>query len=188
MPQIDSLVRDLVWQRLIDPALGFTAQVEAEAGAVDPNTGEGVYANIDASMVTNDGWDLGTNCLFGYMAKIEDVEGSTAMTYPFTRIWTRRQSGRRLVLSALYSGVISFYIQHDISWIDSPINPYFHQYEDLVREALTKTFNDPNAQIFAPGVSYNGDFTPVTSPVREGGQNWIQSIGGSGSFTVVVCS
>lgn len=189
MPQIDSLVRDLVWQRLTDPVLGYNAQVTAEASAIDPNTGEAVYQNIDTATVVNEGWDLGTNCLFGDMVSMEDIDSTTASTYPFTRIWTGRRKGRRLVVSALYAGIIDFYIQHDLSWIDSPVNAYFHLHAELVMESLSKTFNDPNNQIFAPGVSYNGDFDPVRpSKVRKGAGNWTQSIGGSGSFTVIVCS
>ena len=185
MPQIDSLVRDLVWQRLTDATVGFNAQVEAMGGVTDPNTGDNPYGSVDLSIIKNDGWQLGTTCAFGKL-RTNDVEGSTAMEYPFTRIVTARQPGPRYVVSAIFSGRIMFAIKHDISWIDSDATPNFEAYENIVSEAFQQCFNDPNNQIFASGITYNGDGT-VQPPgdITQEGENWRQSIVFTGSFTVI---
>lgn len=175
MPQIDSLVRALVWGRITDDTLGFNANVDAASGN---------YPSVDAALVKNDGWQMGTTCCWGLVAP-DAIEKSSVMEYPFVAMDIVRSTQAPIVISSDFSGECVFMIQFHLSWISDAILADFASYGDLVQDAMYASLNDPDNQLFASGVVYRGNMGLARGPVVMAGDNWRQTLQFQGSFTVI---
>ena len=181
MPQIDALVRDLVWNRLIDDTLGFNANVDAVKA-------QGSYDSLDADLVKNNGWKLGETCLWA-LVDPDLIEESSVMEYPFhcLEIASRQGDGsNRWVMFSTFAGTISFIILAHISWIESDVVPNFASYGDLVQDAMYATLNDPNNQMWVSSVAYSGLLQMTRGPITFKGQNWRQTLTFTGTFAAVI--
>lgn len=181
MPQIDSLVRSLVWQTLTDSTTGFNQCVDNVITTYD--------GGLDANLVKNDGWDLGRTACFGLMSP-DALEESSLINYPFVCVditsSTPGTGSSRWVMSATFAGTIQFTVQMHISWPESATLPNFSVYGDLAQDAMHACLNNPQLQMVGPGLAYGGRLALFRGPVAMGGLNWRQTLTFQGTFAAVV--
>lgn len=177
--QISNAARTAIYNRLIDPNIGFNPQIAYQ------NYRYGLTPPINPLDTT----PQSRNFLFAQMSALTEI-GTTSFKFPLLVLYNHGIVNKNFIKFRQFSGQVVMGIDVWQSWTNARVSQAlnFEAYGDAIEETIVEIVNgfgatgdgfDPtgatlSTQDWGPNLVYNGGCSCSRTPVAPDGDNWIQ--------------
>ena len=167
MPQISTIVRNFVIDRMLDATNGFNYWL-SEVASGYPNAG-GAFTLVK-----------GTNLFLGQMTHDTMLATANTPSYPLVIIYSTTASTPSLIpgtniTPAEFSGPVGTRMHWYSGFLTNYPPPDPDSVLDMIEDAMLETFNKQDYYDLTPaGTLYNNEMAEQRGALAQGGPNWIQ--------------
>ncbi len=172
--QISRVVRNAVYQRFIDPDIGFNPLIAYQNYRYD------LRPPIAFVSTTGDCGGRNPNFIFGQI-NVMSALGTSAFKFPLIAMYSHGILNRNWIKYRQFSGQVVLGIDVWYSWRDSNLRDDYETYGDAIEEVVVEIVNGFGAsgigdvtQSWGNGIVYNGNVSCSRTPVEADAENWLQ--------------
>lgn len=171
--QISRVVREAVYDRFVDPDIGFNALIAYQNYRYDLQP---PIAFIGESPCGG----KGRNFIFAQINALAAL-ATSSIKFPLIAMYTHGIGNRNLIKFRQFSGQVVLGIDVWYSWKDSNLREDFETYGDAIEEVVVEIVNgfgpSGNGEVtqnWGHNLVYNGGVSCSRTPLEADAENWLQ--------------